>query len=93
MFQQFENKLNVNDIRSLTILQELPFTVAFKERIQILEKFLSANEAQRYSMNESTCRVRIRRDFLYEDAFDNLSIESKFIRNLGSAFACKRRSM
>ncbi len=80
LFQQtddmFENKLNVNDIRSLTILQELPFTVAFKERIQILDKFLSENDTQRHSINESTCRVRIRRDFLYEDAFDNLSVES-----------------
>jgi len=91
MFQQtddvFENKLNVNDIRSLTILQELPFTVAFKERIQILEKFLSTNESQRYSMNESTCRVRIRRDFLYEDAFDNLSVESKLCFGCRSSFA------
>lgn len=80
MFQQiedfFENKLNVNDIRSLTILQELPFTVAFKDRLQVLETFLNQNDHQRYNLNDPTCRVRIRRDFLYEDAFDNLSLEN-----------------
>jgi hypothetical protein len=30
-------KLSVNDVRSLTVLQELPF----KERVQILESFLA----------------------------------------------------
>lgn len=75
-FMQQENKLNVNDIRSLTILQELPFTVAFNDRIKILETFLTHNDHQRYNLNDPTVRVRIRRDYLYEDAFDNLSLEN-----------------
>ena len=75
-FMQQEFKLNVNDIRSLTVLQELPFTVAFKDRIQILECFIHRTEQNRYTTNEQTYRLRIRRDFLYEDAFDNLSIEN-----------------
>ena len=75
-FMQQENKLNVNDIRSLTILQELPFTVVFKDRIQILETFMKQYEQQRYSPSEQTVRLRIRRDFMYEDAFENLSLEN-----------------
>lgn len=73
---QQENKLNVNDIRSLTILQELPFTLGFRDRIQILETFLTQNSHERYNMNDPTCRIRVRRDFMYEDAFDNLSLEN-----------------
>ncbi len=69
-----KQQLNVNDIRSLTILQELPFTVPFKDRMQILESFI--HKEPRYMYSEPAYKLRIRRDFLYEDAFDNLSIEN-----------------
>lgn len=68
-----ENKLTLNDIRSLTILQELPFTVSFSERIQVLENSI-LNEPI-YS-RESQHQIRVRRDYLYEDAFDELSPEN-----------------
>ena len=64
-------KLSVTDIRSLTVLQELPFAVPFKERVQILENFIRLEP--NYS-HEHTLRLRIRRDYLYEDAFENLSL-------------------
>lgn len=67
-------QLNVNDIRSLTILQELPFTVPFKDRLEILEGFI--HQEPRHIFNEPAYKLRIRRDFLYEDAFDNLSLEN-----------------
>ncbi len=76
LFQQTldpELKLSVNDVRSLTVLQELPFVVSFKDRVQIFENFLS------YEPNYVTDRlikIRVRRNYLYEDAFDNLSLDN-----------------
>ena len=66
-------KLSVNEIRSLTILQELPFAIPFEERVQILENF---NGNQPNNLFDSTYQIRIRRDYLYEDAFENLSLEN-----------------
>lgn len=70
---EMDFKLSVNDIRSLTILQELPFTIPFKERVQILE---NSNGNQTNNLFDSTYKIRIRRDYLYEDAFENLSLDN-----------------
>lgn len=66
-------KLSVNDVRSLTVLQELPFVVPFKERVQILESFFAYEP---FNITDRSYRIRIRRDYLYEDALDNLSLEN-----------------
>ncbi len=86
-------KLGLNDIRSLTILQELPFTISFNDRVEVtLEQAEQANLVianfcifkilESFSYKDSgvpgspAYKIRIRRDHLYEDAFDNLSLEN-----------------
>ena len=69
----FDVKLSVNDVRSLTVLQELPFVVPFKERVQILESFFAYEP---FNVTDRSYRIRIRRDYLYEDALDNLSLDN-----------------
>ncbi|CAF0734601.1 unnamed protein product [Brachionus calyciflorus] len=68
-----ENRLSLSDIRSLTILQELPFTIPFAERVQVLENLILKEPIYGH---DSAYKIRIRRDYLYEDAFDNLSIDN-----------------
>jgi ubiquitin-protein ligase E3 C len=77
---EMQHKLSIHDIRSLTILQELPFTVPFKDRVHILEHCTSFTGDY---TNTNTVKVRVRREYLYEDAFDNLSIEN--VNNLKTA--------
>lgn len=60
-------------------MQDLPFTVPFSERVQILEKFIIHEPTYTH---DSLYKIRIRRDYLYEDAFDNLSVEN--VPELGS---------
>jgi ubiquitin-protein ligase E3 C len=55
------------------VLQELPFVVPFKERVQILESFFAYDP---FNVTDRSYRIRIRRDYLYEDALDNLSLEN-----------------
>lgn len=66
-------KLSVNDLRNLTVLQELPFVVEFKERVELFE-ICNANPTNDHSAQ--AIKIRIRRDYLYEDALDELSREN-----------------
>ncbi|KAJ8929517.1 hypothetical protein NQ314_017775 [Rhamnusium bicolor] len=90
--------LSTIEQRSLAILEELPFLIAFNTRVLLLRDLcrysLGENDYQRMHhelLNDST--IVIRRTHLYEDAFDKISTKSEsdlkhkvriqFINNVG----------
>ncbi|XP_066138710.1 ubiquitin-protein ligase E3C isoform X2 [Euwallacea fornicatus] len=90
--------LSTIEQRSLAILQELPFLIIFNTRVQLLRDFcrfsLGENEYQRmhHELTHDNSVV-IRRNYLYEDAFEKISTKSEsdlkhrvriqFINNVG----------
>ncbi|KAJ8961181.1 hypothetical protein NQ318_008862 [Aromia moschata] len=90
--------LSTIEQRSLAILEELPFLIAFNTRVLLLRDLcrysLGENDYQRLHhelLNDNT--IVIRRTHLYEDAFDKISTKSEsdlrhkvriqFINNVG----------
>lgn len=68
-----------SDIRTVVILQEIPFVVSFHDRVQILHCLMAKDkkshytEAYHFGLPGSTIQVQIRRNYIYEDAFEKLS--------------------
>jgi hypothetical protein len=72
---------SVNELRLLTILQQIPFVIPFDTRVQVLNLLIHQNKAEQqhgaeFLQNGSTINIRIRRDYIYEDAFEKLSPEN-----------------
>lgn len=74
--------LSTIEQRSLAVLQELPFLVPFNNRVLLLRDrcrySLGENEYQRMHhelLNDNT--IIIRRNYLYEDAFEKISAKSE----------------
>lgn len=69
---------SVTELRLLTILQQIPFVIPFDTRVQVLNLLIQQNKSEQqlgaeFLQNGSTINIRIRRDYIYEDAFDKLS--------------------
>jgi len=69
-------------IRNITILRELPFVVPFHHRVLILQQLIvnDRSESQEEATNFLTgpqIQILVRRNYLYEDAFDRLSLENE----------------
>ncbi|XP_064476571.1 ubiquitin-protein ligase E3C-like [Ornithodoros turicata] len=81
--EQFEEEgppLSTSELRSITVLQEIPFVIPFPTRVRIFQQLISKdkNENQRELSNflmGPQIQLQIRRNYIYEDAFDNLSAE------------------
>ena len=72
---------SVNELRLLTILQRIPFVIPFDTRVQVYNLLLQEDkkEQQRgsgWGAGETNINLRIRRDYIYEDAFDKLRLEN-----------------
>lgn len=72
---------SVTELRHLTILQRIPFVIPFDKRVQVFNLLLQEdkNENQRgsgWGPGEANVNLRIRRDYIYEDAFDKLRPEN-----------------
>ncbi|CAF0934306.1 unnamed protein product [Adineta steineri] len=73
---------SVTELRLLTILQQIPFVIPFDTRVQVLNLLIQQNKSEQqqgaeFLQNGSTINVRIRRDYIYEDAFEKLSPENE----------------
>ncbi|KAK3800090.1 hypothetical protein RRG08_015057 [Elysia crispata] len=70
------------DVRNLVILTELPFVVSFLDRVKILQNLIIVDkqehqgEITNFGMGPSIV-INIRRNFIYEDAFEKLSPENE----------------
>ncbi|KAK3089067.1 hypothetical protein FSP39_000528 [Pinctada imbricata] len=74
--------LSNTDVKNLVILTELPFVVSFTERVKILQKLIQndrdENQGDAHNfLSGPAINVMIRRNYIYEDAFDKLSPENE----------------
>ncbi|XP_026574097.1 ubiquitin-protein ligase E3C isoform X2 [Pseudonaja textilis] len=71
--------LSVSEERQLAILTELPFVVPFEERVKIFQRLIYADkqEVQGEGSFLDGINVTIRRNYIYEDAYDKLSPENE----------------
>ncbi|XP_006002235.1 ubiquitin-protein ligase E3C isoform X2 [Latimeria chalumnae] len=71
--------LSVSEERQLAILTELPFVVPFEERVKIFQRLILADkqESQGDGPFLDGINVTIRRNYIYEDAYDKLSPENE----------------
>uniref|UniRef100_A0A8D3DK86 Ubiquitin-protein ligase E3C n=1 Tax=Scophthalmus maximus TaxID=52904 RepID=A0A8D3DK86_SCOMX len=72
-------QLSVSEERHLAILTELPFVVPFEERVKIFQKLIYADkrDVQGDGPFPDGINVTIRRNYIYEDAYDKLSPENE----------------
>lgn len=74
--------LSNTDVKNLVILTELPFVVSFAERVKILQKLIQNDREENqgdthHFLSGPSITVMIRRNYIYEDAFDKLSPENE----------------
>lgn len=65
----------------MTVLKEIPFVLPFEERVVVFQGLLLNNKleyqnADSHFMVGSNIHITIRRNYLYEDAFEKLSVEN-----------------
>lgn len=75
--------LSTTEVRNVTILQEIPFVVSFHDRVKILQTLISIDRTQHrgdpntFNIMGNTIQIVIRRNYIYEDAFEKLSPENE----------------
>ncbi|KAF3836635.1 hypothetical protein F7725_029193, partial [Dissostichus mawsoni] len=76
-------QLSVSEERHLAILTELPFVVPFEERVKIFQRLIYADkrDVQGDGPFPDGISVTIRRNYIYEDAYDKLSPENVHLLN------------
>jgi len=65
----------------MTILRELPFLVAFQERVLVFQNLVLKDKLEHqgehsHFLQGPSIQLAVRRNYLYEDAFDKLSPEN-----------------
>ena len=69
--------LSTRDIRTLSILREVPFVFSFTDRVKMWQQWIMSDKMQQQNeanfLRGPAIQVMIRRNYIYEDAFDNLS--------------------
>uniref|UniRef100_A0A8C6NWV2 Ubiquitin-protein ligase E3C n=1 Tax=Nothobranchius furzeri TaxID=105023 RepID=A0A8C6NWV2_NOTFU len=72
-------QLSVSEERHLAILTELPFVVPFEERVKIFQRLIYVDkyDVQGDGPFPDGINVTIRRNYIYEDAYDKLSPENE----------------
>lgn len=73
--------MSTKQIRSITILREIPFVVSFNTRVGVLQGLLAADKLRVQGdlqgfLQGPFIQLLVRRTHLYEDAFDKLSPEN-----------------
>lgn len=73
--------LSIKEIRSITILREIPFVVDFSKRVGILQGLVAADKLRMQGhlqafLQGPSITITVRRTHLYEDAYDKLRPEN-----------------
>lgn len=81
------------EVRTLTILKEIPFVVAFHERVLVFQSLalkdkMNHQMTARNFLHGPSINIMVRRNYLYEDAFDKLSPENGKSNNLSQSCLC-----
>lgn len=74
--------LSAKEVRTLTLLREIPFVVPFNNRVVVFQSLIYKDKAEQQSelthfMQGPSIQISVRRNYLYEDAFEKLSPENE----------------
>lgn len=72
--------MTTKEVRLATVLREMPFAIAFSQRVIVFSNLIikDKEEHQRNSrfLQGPSINLSVRRNYLYEDAFDKLSVDN-----------------
>lgn len=73
--------LTTKEVRLATILREMPFVIDFSQRVLVFSSLVTKDKMEYQGdasvfMDGAKIDIQIRRNYLYEDAFDKLSVEN-----------------
>ncbi|XP_011496921.1 PREDICTED: ubiquitin-protein ligase E3C [Ceratosolen solmsi marchali] len=74
--------LSTTELRTLTLLREIPFVVPFNDRVIVFQSLINRDKCEQqgeltHFMQGPSIHISVRRNYLYEDAFDKLSPENE----------------
>ncbi len=73
--------LSTKEIRLATILRELPYAIAFPQRVIVFSNLVSKDKEENQPdrvqyMQGTSINITVRRTYIYEDSFEKLSPEN-----------------
>jgi ubiquitin-protein ligase E3 C len=72
--------LSTKEVRNMAVLQEMHFVVAFEQRVLLFQTLVlqekQEHQADAAFLQGPTIQIMVRRNYLYEDAFEKLSPEN-----------------
>lgn len=72
--------LSTREIRTLAVLRDVPFVFSFTDRVKMWQQWILSDRMQQQGeanfLRGPSIHVMIRRNYIYEDAFDKLSLEN-----------------
>ncbi|EFN77772.1 ubiquitin-protein ligase E3C isoform X1 [Harpegnathos saltator] len=73
--------LSAKEVRTLTLLREIPFVVPFNNRVVVFQSLIYKDKAEQQGevphFMLPAIQISVRRNYLYEDAFEKLSPENE----------------
>lgn len=74
--------LSTKEVRTLTLLREIPFVVPFNDRVVVFQSLIYRDKTEQqgeltHFMQGPSIQISVRRNYLYEDAFEKLSPENE----------------
>ena len=74
--------LTTKEVRLATVLRELPFTISFSQRVILFQNLIQRDKQEHQGdrvnfMQGPAIDILVRRNYIYEDAFDKLSPENE----------------
>ncbi|XP_038056314.1 ubiquitin-protein ligase E3C-like [Patiria miniata] len=74
--------MSTHEIRKMTILAEMPFVIPFEDRVKIFRDWIHRDKEEHQGefaifTPGRTIDINVRRDFIYEDAYDRLRPENE----------------
>ena len=73
--------LSTKEVRLATVLREMPYVISFSQRVQLFQNLVARDKEDHQGdrvnfLQGKAIHVNIRRNYIYEDAFDKLSPEN-----------------
>ncbi|XP_057365077.1 ubiquitin-protein ligase E3C-like [Daphnia carinata] len=79
--EEGNSMLSTREVRTLAILREIPFVFSFTDRVKMWQQWILNDKKQQQGeanfLRGPSIQVMIRRNYIYEDAFDKLSLENE----------------
>ncbi|KAF7386370.1 hypothetical protein HZH68_013502 [Vespula germanica] len=74
--------LSAKEVRTLTLLREMPFVIPFNDRVVVFQSLIYHDKTEQqgeftHFAQKPSIQITVRRNYLYEDAFEKLSPENE----------------